>query len=202
MKVLLVDDHRLFAKSLEIVLEDFKEIESFVSTRDVEHIINTLHDMKPDILLLDINLKNLKEEDGLAVARNILKEIPGQKIVILTGYDLPVYRHEAQKIGARGFVNKNIEPEDLVGILLRVMKGEMCFTNARSILIEELTDSEKEILQLVSYGLKRKEIAAQLFISERTVSNHLQHIFEKLQVSSAVEAVTKAIKMGYIAPIC
>ena len=68
--------------------------------------------------------------------------------------------------------------------------------------IEGLTDSEKQIIQLIAEGQKRKDIASTLYISERTLSNHLQHIFEKLDVTSAVEAVTKAIQLGYIPPIC
>jgi len=67
------------------------------------------------------------------------------------------------------------------------------------VFIEELTDGERKVLELVASGVRRREIAEQLFISERTVSNHLQHIFEKLQVSSTVEMITKAIKLGYIA---
>ena len=64
-----------------------------------------------------------------------------------------------------------------------------------------MTDSEKEVLQLMAEGLKRKEIAYHLFISERTVSNHLQHIFDKLQVSSSVEAIAKGLQHGYIPPV-
>ena len=66
---------------------------------------------------------------------------------------------------------------------------------------EDLTEGEKKVLELVSTGAKRKESAKQLVISERTGSNHLQHIFEKLQVGSTVEAVTKAIQIGYISPV-
>ena len=69
------------------------------------------------------------------------------------------------------------------------------------VFIEDLTEGEKKVLELVATGAKRKDIAEQLFISERTVSNHLQHIFEKLQVGSTIEAVTKSIQLGYIAPI-
>lgn len=200
MKILLIDDHALFAKSLEIALDGFPEIDTFSNTQDVENIIEQLRREEPDIVLVDINLSNLNEEDGLILAKHILQIIPKQKIVILSGYDLPVYRHEAQKIGAKGFINKNVEPEELVLILADIEKGKSYFPK-EEVIIEELTDSEKEILQLVASGMKRKEIASQLFLSERTVSNHLQHIFDKLQVSSTVEVVTKAIQMGYIAPM-
>ena len=120
MKILLVDDHILFAKSLSIALCDNPEIEQFSSTKDIQDLEKQIATELPDILLIDINLGGL-------------------------------------------------------------------------------TDGERKVLELVASGVRRREIAEQLFISERTVSNHLQHIFEKLQVSSTVEMITKAIKLGYIA---
>ena len=150
---------------------------------------------------MDINLKNISSEDGLELAKQILSCYPEQRVVILSGYDLPVYRSEARKIGAKGFVNKNIEPEKLIYILSKIMQGILYFDREIPF-IEGLTDSEKQIIQLIAEGQKRKDISSTLYISERTLSNHLQHIFEKLDVASAVEAVTKAIQLGYIPPIC
>ena len=85
-------------------------------------------------------------------------------------------------------------------VTLMVNDGATHFPR-EEVFIEDLTEGEKKVLELVATGAKRKDIAEQLFISERTVSNHLQHIFEKLQVGSTIEAVTKAIQLGYIAPI-
>ena len=93
-----------------------------------------------------------------------------------------------------------MEPEELLRILRVIQNGGSYFPQ-ENILLEDLTESERQILKRLAAGSKRKEIAEQLFLSERTVSNHLQHIFEKLQVTSAVEAVTKAIQLGYISPI-
>lgn len=200
MKVLLVDDHALFAKSLAVALEDFPEIERFISTKDIQHLPDMIQTEKPDILLMDINLGNMTESDGLLLAKDILKMYPTQKIIILSGYNLPVYRKEAKKIGMKGFISKDIEPEDLMRTLKDIHNGALSFPQEK-MFIEDLTISEKQILSLVASGMKRKDIADQLFLSERTVSNHLQHIFEKLQVTSTVEAVTKAIQMGYITPV-
>lgn len=200
MRVLLIDDHALFAQSLAIALSDFSEIERFSNTKDISHLETVMAREKPDILLIDINLGKLTQEDGLLLARQILKRFPEQKVVILSGYDLPAYRKEARKIGAKGFVNKEVEPEELLNILISICKGKTYFQQENS-MIEDLTDTEKQVLRLLADGAKRKEIAEQLFLSERTVSNHLQHIFEKLQVNSAVEAVTKAIQLGYVPPI-
>ena len=201
INILLVDDHVLFSKSLEIALSDYPEIKNFKSINDISLLDKFIEEDAPDILLMDINLKNITSEDGLELAKQILHRYPEQKIVILSGYDLPVYRSEAKKIGAKGFINKNIEPEKLVSFLSQISQGAVIF-NREIPFLEELTDCEKQILRLIAAGMKRKEIAATLYISERTLSNHLQHIFEKLDVTSSVEAVTKAIQMGYIPPIC
>lgn len=200
MKVLLVDDHTLFSKSLSIALSDFPEIEKFSSTKDIEHLAAVLETEQPDMLLVDINLGKLTEEDGLLLTKHLLAQFPEQNIVILSGYDLPAYRKEAKRIGAKGFINKEVEPEELLRILRVIQNGGSYFPQ-ENILLEDLTESERQILKRLAAGSKRKEIAEQLFLSERTVSNHLQHIFEKLQVTSAVEAVTKAIQLGYISPI-
>lgn len=182
-------------------MSDYPGIEAFDSINDVSQLDNFIVSKEPDIILMDINLKNISSEDGLELAKQILSRYPEQKIVILSGYDLPVYRSEAKKIGAKGFVNKNIEPEKLVSILSKIMQGIIYFDREIPF-IEGLTDSEKQIIQLIADGMKRREISSILCISERTLSNHLQHIFEKLGVTSSVEAVTKAIQMGYISPVC
>lgn len=200
MKVLLIDDHTLFSKSLAIVLSDFPDIEEFSSTNDVEHIAEIVEKSQPDILLVDINLGHSVQEDGLFLTKRLLGRFPEQKIVILSGYDLPAYRREAQKIGAKGFVNKEVEPEELFQILCSIQSGMTHFLS-ENVILEDLTVSEKQVLRMIAGGHRRKEIAMQLHLSERTVSNHLQHIFEKLQVASSVEAVTKAIQLGYLSPI-
>lgn len=200
MKVLLIDDHTLFSKSLAIVLSDFPDIEEFSSTNDVEHIAEIVEKSQPDILLVDINLGHSLQEDGLFLTKRLLGRFPKQKIVILSGYDLPAYRREAQKIGAKGFVNKEVEPEELFQILCSIQSGMTHFLS-ENVMLEDLTVSEKQVLRMIAGGHRRKEIAMQLHLSERTVSNHLQHIFEKLQVASSVEAVTKAIQLGYLSPI-
>ena len=173
MKVLLIDDHTLFSKSLAIVLSDFPDIEEFSSTNDVEHIAEIVEKSQPDILLVDINLGHSVQEDGLFLTKQLLGRFPEQKIV---------------------------EPEELFQILCSIQSGMTHFLS-ENVMLEDLTVSEKQVLRMIADGHRRKEIAMQLHLSERTVSNHLQHIFEKLQVASSVEAVTKAIQLGYLSPI-
>jgi len=203
MNILLVDDHKLFAKSLSVALDEYPEIEQFYIAQNIPDLEKILCEKNVDIILLDINLGSLSDVDGLEIASNLRQSHPTAKLVILTGYDLPVYRHEAKKIGINGFLNKSISPDDLIASLTRVYHGNTCFPPEKNeVIIEDLTAMEKTILQQLGTGKKRKTIAEELYISERTLSNHLQHIFEKLGVSSSVEAVTKAIQLGYIPPLC
>lgn len=97
INILLVDDHILFAKSLSVALDEYNEIEQFYSTQDIAGLNTIVCDKNIDIVLMDINLGNLSDKDGLEIASNLLKLNPTVKIIILTGYDLPVYRHEARK---------------------------------------------------------------------------------------------------------
>ena len=202
INILLVDDHTLFSTSLSIAFEEYEEIKHLYTTQDIQHLDTLVSEKAIDIILMDINLGNLSNTDGLEVAKGMIEAIPEVKIIILTGYDLPVYRHEARKIGVSGFLNKNIRPDDLITALIHVFRGNTCFPSENTdIMIEDLTSMEKKILQLICCGKKRKAVADELYMSERTLSNHLQHIYEKLDVSSAIEAVTKAIQLGYIPPI-
>ena len=199
MNILLIDDHALFAKSLEIVLEDAPEIDRFTILQNPSEAAPQIRLLHPDILLLDINLDTISDEDGIALASRLKKEFPRLRLVFLTGYDLPVYRHAAEKLGACGFLNKNLDPGKLLESLIQINRGIPLFSRADET-IEELTETEAKILQLLSEGYKRKAIAQMLSSSERTISNHIQHIFDKLDVSSSLEAVTKSIKLGYIRP--
>lgn len=202
INILLVDDHILFAKSLAIAFEEYEEIENFYTKQEIQSLKETIRHKNIDIVLMDINLGKLTDNDGLNIAGNLIKDLPTLKIIILTGYDLTVYKYEAKKLNISGFLNKNISPDKLFETLIKVYQGYTCFpSDNNEPIIEELTNTEKKILSLISCGKKRKEIAKELYISERTLSNHLQHIYEKLSVTSSVEAVTKAIQMGYISPL-
>ena len=150
INILLVDDHTLFVKSLSVALDEYNEIEHFYSTQDIQGIEKMVCDKNIDIILMDINLGNLSDIDGLEIASNLLKSNPMVKIIVLTGYDLPVYRHEAKKIGISGFLNKNISPDDLISSLIHVSRGNTCFpSESNEIIIEDLTSMEKKILQLI-----------------------------------------------------
>lgn len=150
-----------------------------------------------DVVLLDVNLGGFFSVDGFELAKRMLIDSPKTKIILLTGYDLPVYQYEAKKIGIKGFVNKNIDALSLIKIIEKIKDGEEYFSQSL-VFMDVLTEREKEILSFLGQGLKRKEITNLLYISDRTLTNHIQNILDKLEVDSTIKAIIKAQKLGYI----
>ncbi|HGN3328329.1 TPA: response regulator transcription factor [Streptococcus pyogenes] len=167
MKILLIDDHRLFAKSIQLLFQQYDEVD--VIDTITSHFNDVTIDLsKYDIILLDINLTNISKENGLEIAKELIQSTPHLKVVMLTGYVKSIYRERAKKVGAYGFVDKNIDPKQLISIL-----------------------------NLSKKGFSIKEIEETLQISRRTVFNHLTHIYSKLLVNNKQEAIYKAEQLGY-----
>ena len=150
-----------------------------------------------DLLLIDINIKKILDIDGLELCRNILKEKPDCKIIILTGYDNYAFEKEHKKSVAVGFLNKDIETERLYNIIKEIIKGKRHFKISEDKLTD-LTDKELEIINLYAQGFTRNEVASELFISLRTLANHLNIIYDKLDVKNYQEMLRKATLLGYI----
>ena len=197
MKILLIDDHKLFSQSLALVLDQ--------TTSDVQvDMINSEGELPDDlseltvydVLVLDINLDKGFSEDGFELAEQI-QAVVDVPILMLTGFDLPVYEYQAHKLELSGFVNKNIGTEDLLSLLKHVKDGGRHFTT-ENWFIDELTPRERELLGAIATGRKRKIIAEEMYISERTLTNHMQSIMDKLEVNSTIEAIQKARELGYL----
>ncbi|HEP1362519.1 TPA: response regulator [Streptococcus pyogenes] len=197
MKILLIDDHRLFAKSIQLLFQQYDEVD--VIDTITSHFNDVTIDLsKYDIILLDINLTNLSKENGLEIAKELIQSTPHLKVVMLTGYVKSIYRERAKKVGAYGFVDKNIDPKQLISILKKVDSGKKYFEQIESQdYVESLTDQEIAILNLSKKGFSIKEIEETLQISRRTVFNHLTHIYSKLLVNNKQEAIYKAEQLGY-----
>ncbi|EPB3262007.1 response regulator [Streptococcus pyogenes] len=197
MKILLIDDHRLFAKSIQLLFQQYDEVD--VIDTITSHFNDVTIDLsKYDIILLDINLTNISKENGLEIAKELIQSTPHLKVVMLTGYVKSIYRERAKKVGAYGFVDKNIDPKQLISILKKVDSGKKYFEQIESQdYVESLTDQEIAILNLSKKGFSIKEIEETLQISRRTVFNHLPHIYSKLLVNNKQEAIYKAEQLGY-----
>lgn len=200
MNLLLIDDHCLFAESLSLTLQQSMNIDCLKiagNEKEYDELVCRWGIDFFDMILLDVNLGNAFSVDGFELAKRMLTDVPNTNILLLTGYDLPVYQYEAKKIGIKGFVNKNIDAHSLTKIIEKIQNGEEHFSQSL-VFVDVLTEREKEILSFLGQGMKRKEITRLLYISERTLTNHIQNILEKLEVDSTIKAIIKAQKLGYI----
>lgn len=200
MKLLVVDDHNLFANSLKAVLEKDGKFEVEVLVCDGTNFKEVLKkdDLSSiDIILLDIHLG---KRNGLLLGEQIMKQYPKSKIVFLSGYDLLEFRNQVKKIGARGFFNKNISIDELTESLNLVMEGKYLFKEEKK---DEnvLTKREIEVLKLLAEGYRQKEVADILNVSIRTVSQHIFVITRKLDVDSSIGAIVAALKKGILTVI-
>lgn len=197
MKILLIDDHKLFSQSIKLILELSEVIERVDLMDDFSSVLDFPYD-DYDIILIDINLTSLYQEDGLSLAQTIIKNGCSAKIVILTGYSKKMYEYRAKIMGSWGFLDKSIAPGELLQNLIEIYQGRKIFSE--EVVVDVLTSREIEILELVRNGLSIDDICEKVYVSKRTVSNHLANIFSKLGVSSRQEAIHIAEQLGYFSP--
>lgn len=197
MKILLIEDHKMMASSLKEFLEKdkFFEIDLLEDLKNLEDI-NFLRSY--DILLVDINLRGFEESlNGLDLAEKILSKDKNIKIVILSGYDLFFYGERAKSLGAYAFISKEEDMESLRNKLREVYLHDKKFFKEKEIL-EKLTEKEVEIVKLYCSGLKRSQVAKELFISDRSLAVMLNRIYQKLYITNYQELMKKAMDLGII----
>lgn len=205
IKVMLADDHVLMREGIRQLLEFDGSIEVIGEASDGEECLQKLEKVKPDVLLLDINMPKL---NGIDVLEEIKRKKINVKVLILTVHNEVDYLIRAVDIGVDGYILKDSESAELKKAIMTVMDGEsyiqpklIPMLNKRLITrdsdkekLESLTGREKEVLIEVANGMFNKEIATSLHISERTVKNHISNIFKKLDVSDRTQAAVFAIK--------
>lgn len=196
MKIILLDDHKLFGQSLKMLLEEQEEI-SCTYVSKVQEFLKMKEKEAYDIFLIDINLKD--DRTGLDLIKDLLAENPKQNIIVLTSYDLDNYKDMAFKLGVKDFINKSFEIEEMLVRLKNVYQGKS--PSRKTLILEALTQREIEVLKELVKGADKKKIAQKLFISERTLYNHLANIYDKLGVNNAIEAYNKDMELGYIDPV-
>lgn len=198
MKILLIEDHKLLADSLKDSLEKTKGLEVIV-LKDIRELDYTLRQEKFDVVLMDINLKGLtKKEQGLEISERLIKEFPGIKIVILTGYDLKYYQDLAKSIGCYGFISKEVDTQALIKKLQVIVDNDKKVFPISYSKIEKLSPNEINIVRLYSSGLTREDVAKECFMSLRSLAVSLNRIYRKLDVKNYQEMAKKARELGYI----
>jgi two-component system, NarL family, nitrate/nitrite response regulator NarL len=212
--VVIVDDHPLFRQGVSQTLAGAPDIEVLAEGGSADDAIRLVSELLPDILLLDINIPG----GGLSAAQVVAARAPVTRIVMLTVSEEEDNLVAALRAGARAYVLKGVSGRELIAILRGVAAGEVYITPllAASLLIEmtgngrrdkpalnlldELTEREQQVLELVAAGLSNKEIGQQLYLSEKTVKHHMTNILQKLQVRNRVEAAMFAQRSGKRSP--
>lgn len=209
IKVMLADDHILMREGIRQLLEFDGTIEVVGEANDGEECLETLEKVKPDVLLLDINMP---KKNGVEVLGEIKKKKMTVKVLILTVHNEIEYLLKAVDIGVDGYILKDSESAELKKAINAVMNDESYIQpnlipalNNRLVArdvdkdkIDSLTKREMEVLIQVANGMFNKEIAIALNISERTVKNHISNIFKKIEVSDRTQAAVFAIRNDII----
>lgn len=195
LRIVVFDDHTLFGQSIVKLLKEYLGVDVFFSNTEKE-LLRYLNEYEIDILLLDINLKDKSAKDGLQLMKELLPSYQQLKVIILSSYDLPIYRKTAFEYGAKAFLNKSIEADKLIEKIKKVYKSqsEIYFEVPQEI----LTNREIEVIRELACGKKRETIAEELYISESTLYNHIKSIYGKLGVDNIVGACNRALELGYL----
>ena len=208
-KVIIADDHSMIREGLKQLLELDGDIQVIGEAGNGEECLELLKNMKPDVILLDINMPIMNGLKMLEVLRN--SKYKSQKVLILTIHNEVEYLLKAVDIGVEGYVLKDADSSILKKAIYKVCSGENYIDSSMVPLMNEriaqekekaeedkLTRREIEVLKLLAEGLFNKEIAYKLSISEKTVKNHVSNIFKKIDVSDRTQAAVFAIKNNLV----
>lgn len=211
IQILLVDDHSVVRTGLRMLLENHKGLNVVGEAGGVDDALKIVNEVRPDVILLDLDLGG---DSGVDLMPHLLEATDNQsRVILLTGLQDPDVHREAVRRGALGLVKKDQAADTLVKAIEKVYAGEIWLErtmtanifkefssatyqrgNPEELKIASLTDRERDVIGLIGEGMKNKEIADRLFISESTVRHHLTSVYDKLGVSDRLELVIYAFK--------
>jgi len=208
IRLLIADDHLIVRKGIHTLLETEENIEVVGEADTGQSAIQLYHNLKPDVLLLDLILPDIS---GITVIRKILQQDPDAKIIILTSFAADDQIFSAIQAGALGYLLKDTDPDYLISAIFQVYQGESSLSpliarkvmqeifesGSKELIPDPLTKREIEVIQILAKGKSNQEIAQILTISESTVRKHVSNILGKLQLASRTEAALYALKEGF-----
>lgn len=213
IKVLIIDDHRMFAEALVLLLRTAPDIEVVGIAGAGEEAVERCRDECPDVVLMDIGLPGM---DGVTATRRIKEECADTHVVVISALQPNDVVAAAIEAGASGFIPKTEAADNLLSVIRRAAEGEVVLPAGRmsdvlerlrharddreeaDLLLAQLTERELQLLQAIADGRSTAETAEALFISEHTVQSHVRSILAKLGVRSKLEAVLFALRHGAI----
>ncbi len=208
IKIILVDDHRLFLDGIKSLLSEVDFIDIIGEASSGNELLTFLPNQKPDLIMMDISMKGLS---GIEASKQITDLYPDIKIMILSMHTNEEFVINAIKAGVKGYLSKDTSKEELLGAIKIIHEGGECYSKlisdnflksyVKKIKTEQnlmesktLTQREIEILKLAVVGFSNKEIADKLFISTKTVDSHKNNIMQKLKLKNTAEMVLYAVK--------
>jgi len=210
IRVLIADDHPVVRRGLGALLSTVDGFEVVGEATDGAEAVREAQLLRPDVVLMDVRMPDL---DGVEATRRIRKAVPDTHVLMLTMYDDDATVFTAMQAGARGYLLKGAEQDDITDAIRAVVRGQAIFGPgiASRVLgyfstppapapasdpFPELTSRERDILELLAAGKRTSAIASALFLSPKTVSNNLTSIFAKLEVADRAEAIIRAREHG------
>ena len=221
IKVLVVDDHDLFRRGLMEVLEEEDDIQVIGEARNGQQAIERVEELSPDVVFMDLNMPG---QNGIEATAYMTQKWPDLKVLVLTVSEEPADLFRALSVGARGYVLKISDPQEILDALRQVYQGWVVVSPAMAprflsdlgqtpdhaaspqtseevaSIETQLTPREQEILRLVALGMYNTELADSLLVSENTVKTHIKNILGKLHMKNRREAAAYAARLGFIQP--
>ena len=214
IRVLIADDQTLVRDGFRMILDEQEDIEVVGEAADGIEAVARARELRPDVVLMDVRMPG---RDGLDATRDLLRELPETHVLILTTFDLNEYVYEAMRVGASGFLLKDVPRRQLIEGVRTVAAGDALLAPAitRRLIeqfvkrppasvrplptkVETLTPRELQVFELVARGGSNAEIADELYVSEATVKTHVAHALAKLDLRDRVQAVVFAYESGLI----
>ena len=201
IRVLSVDDHGLLREGIAAIIANEADMDLVAQASDGREAIQQFRQHRPDVTLMDLRLPDMSGIDAIIAIRT---EFPDARLIVLTTFDGDVEIQRALEAGARGYLLKSMPPKELVAGIRQVHAGKKSIPTevvahlAEHLSDETLTERELEVLARLGSGNRNRDIAEQLFISEETVKVHMKHIMEKLGATDRTQALTIAMRRGFI----